>query len=93
MLKTFELALSKLEYKQAGNLESWLKVSHSVAKGDFLFTKEEEADFLGHSKYARRDQRGKTGLQSHTRGVDETSVVEGWRKAVIAATPRGYHIP
>lgn len=47
--------------------QNWLKVSHSVAKGDFLPNKDEERDFLGHSKYTGRDQRGKTGLQSHTR--------------------------
>lgn len=48
-------------------IQSWLKVSHSVAKGDFPLTKVEETDLLGHSKYTGRDQRGKTGLQSYTR--------------------------
>lgn len=57
MLKVLELDLSKSEYR----------ADSSFPKGVFLLPKDEETDFLGRSKYARRDQRGKTGLQNHRR--------------------------
>lgn len=51
-----------------------------MAKGDFLFPRDEETDFLGHSKYARRDQRGKTRLQSHRRrNLNRFLLYQGWK--------------
>lgn len=51
-------------------VQSWLKVSCSAAKGDFLFTKDEETDFLAHSKHTGSDQIGKTVLQSHASRIE-----------------------